>query len=317
MMNFKQFTEAISENLKKVYPDKKIQIFSVLKNNNTKLTGINIMSNETNICPVIYLDDYYLELTKGMSLDEALKDIVAIYEKYKVEKPIDISDFLDYEKVKERIIYRLINYEKNLDLLKDIPYIRFLDLAIVFYYVFPLEVDGAATALIHNSHSVKWKKSAQDLFAVAEYNTPKILECEYKSMEEVLERILKTEICEVSNPLEMYVLSNASGILGASAMIYKDVLKNISRKMQSDLYILPSSIHEVIIISANLIEGMEELELLNMVEEVNSTQLSYNEILSDNLYYFSREDNTIFLVLGAPQSGFNSANIENIIADRD
>ena len=62
---------------------------------------------------------------------------------------------------------------------------------------------------------------------------------------------------------------------------------------------------------------MEELELLNMVEEVNSTQLSYNEILSDNLYYFSREDNTIFLVLGAPQSGFNSANIENIIADRD
>jgi len=294
MIKFEKFTEEILENLEREYPDKKVRLFPVLKNNGEKLAGLHILSRETNVCPTIYLDYYYSEFVNGTSLEKILRDIIDVYEKNKVQEMVDISKFLNYETAKNQIVYKLVNYERNYELLRDVPHIRFLDLAITFSYVFSMEQETVATALIHNSHLADWKKTVHDLFQVAEINTPRIFKYTLSSIEEVLAELLKMEAGEFENPIPMYVLSNNVGISGATVMIYKGMLKEISERMQSDIYILPSSIHETLLVP--VYESGNEQVLADMVREVNATKLCQNEILSDNVYFYSRKENEIIVL---------------------
>ena len=85
----------------------------------------------------------------------------------------------------------------------------------------------------------------------------------------------------------MYVLSNKSKLNGSGCILYQNLLRSLGKKLESDFYILPSSVHEVLLIPADDQDSYEELTA--MVQEVNATQLANEEILSDHVYYYSRE----------------------------
>ncbi len=268
-----------------------VTVQEIIKNNNTRLDGLTILSNQSNISPTIYLNYYFNQYQKGKSLNEIYQDILHTYEENKPKSSIDISFFTEYEKVKGRIIFKLVNYQRNHELLEKIPHYRYLDLAIVFSCLLETDGSGCATILIHNHHLSFWNISKDDLYALAMENTPKLLTYDLKNMTEVLNGLLKAEFSSSldapSSAFPMYVLSNRNKLNGSGCILYKNLLSDFAKKLDSDLYILPSSVHEVLIIPVEKADSAEELS--DMVREVNATQLSNEEILSDHVYYFCRE----------------------------
>lgn len=299
-MNYQEFQSNIKHALMLKLGDAvTISLQEITKNNDTHLSGITITEQGFNISPTIYLNSYYKQYLAGKSLEDIYSDILSVYQENKPTKNIDVSFFTNYEEVKEKIIFKLINYQKNRELLEAIPHYRYLDLAIVFCCLVEATEQGTATILIHNHHLNYWSITKDELYALAQENTPRLLPSDVRSMTSVIKELF----CQIDAPFPdelsfsaqypMYVLSNSHKLHGATCILYENLLSEFANKLQVDFYILPSSIHEVLIVPD---DGQTSIaELSDMVKDVNSTQLSADEILSDHVYYFSRKESKLIL----------------------
>ena len=222
------------------------------------------------------------------------KRILAIYEANKPKESVDISFFMDIEKVRPKIKMKLINYEKNKELLEQIPHIRFLDLAIVFVVVLKSNCDnGFASILIYNQHLNFWDMDAEDLYNLAMNNTAD--DFEIIPMRSVIEAIMDEESAGIimdSAEIEMSILTNHSRLQGAVGIIHKEIIKQYMKETKAKkVWIIPSSIHETLLIPCDLMPDMEYVK--GMVKEVNATQVQPEEILSDNVYVYDGNEITI------------------------
>lgn len=157
------------------------------------------------------------------------------------------------------MVYRLVGTESKRVLLEDIPHMEFLDLSIVFRCLVPEGECGVASILIHNVHMKLWDITVEELYRDAAANTPGLEEYEIKDMEEVMCEIMGKEDTDGSgsgacmeafqDSLPMYVLSNKNRVEGAACMLCPGLIKNFSEKTGSSLYIIPSSIHELLLLS--------------------------------------------------------------------
>ena len=297
-MKYETFKKIILERLECDIPDpKKISIETIRKNNGLNLDGLVIMENNCNISPTLYLNYYFQSYQSGTSFQHIYETILENYQQNKPAQSIDIRFFTQFENARSKIALKLIHYEKNKELLKDVPHIRFLDLAIVFYCLISMDPDtGNATILIHHSHLSYWGIGLEELFHIAKENTQRILPAKLNDMKDVLKELSGIE--PLSPPLSpendiypMFVLTNEMNLYGASCILYTGLLKEFATKAETDFYILPSSIHEVILIPA--IGQNCQKELSEMVKEVNHSQLLEEEILSDHAYYYSRNTDQI------------------------
>ena len=208
--------------------------------------------------------------------------------------------FLNYESVQQRIIYKLVNTEKNRELLEDVPHIEFLDLSIVFQCMVAQEEFGTASILIHNVHMKLWDVSVENLYQAAKENTQRLQEYEIKSMADVLCEIMREEDPEMltedlaeefPDSVPMYVLSNKNRVEGAVCILYPDLVRDFAEAIGSSFYIIPSSVHEVLLLPAG--HDGESEEIKSMIREINDTQVSTEEILSYSLYFYDREERKI------------------------
>ncbi|MDD6057044.1 MAG: DUF5688 family protein [Clostridiales bacterium] len=298
-MTYQQFQYQICQFLEKeLGSNQKLIMDSIIKNNDTRMDGITILSDACNLAPTIYLNPFFLQYKQGREFSEIADDIFKLCHSGLSYEKIDTAFFTDYEKVKSRIVFQLIHFERNQARLKTLPHFRFLDFAIVFCCLLESSPTGTATILIHNSHLDFWTSvTREDLHALAAKNTPALLKYELRKLSDVLkERIPDADNVLASSkslPCPLYVLSNQYKINGASCILYENLLQRFADRIKSDLYILPSSIHEVLIlpVSEKSFTGSPSSvsDLNRMVQQVNATQLSGEEILSDHVYYFSRE----------------------------
>ena len=303
-MSFDTFTAAVVKDVQK-RKGENCQIFSntVRKNNGVELTGIIMKRADCNAFPTVYIDDFYEEYQKGADYDSILSRIINILEDARVDNTVDLSDFLRYEKTSSRIVFKLINYEKNRELLKEIPHKIFCNLAVVFYYtVIEPPFCGRASILIYNSHMEKWGVDSEELFLRAMENTPRLLPAQIENLEELMfgmlegcqEEVLaelRQEFVKGSNMMPMYVLTNKQKLLGAACMLYPHVIEDFAKRMEKDVYILPSSVHEVILLPFS--EHISKESLVEMVTEINSTQVEEYEVLADSVYYYKRNKDCI------------------------
>ncbi|HIZ43191.1 MAG TPA: hypothetical protein H9672_00480 [Firmicutes bacterium] len=279
-----------------------VSIQPVLKNNNLRLDGLLILNPGENISPTIYLNHYYEEYLDGTSMQDIIKDIELVYETHRCPAAFDTDIFRDFRRIRHKIAFRLINLEANPDLLADLPHIPFLDLAIVFYFTIENDFIGSSTALIHNNHMELWKTSPEELYSLALQNTRSLFGCEIRPMEQLIREMTGQSLPLPSgsrrNSDFLYVLTNRDRIYGASCILYRDILEQFAKQVESSFYILPSSIHEVILISAERSPSPQSLQ--QMVHEINQTELAAEEILSDNVYLYRTD--TKELELAAPHT---------------
>ena len=270
------------------------------KNNGVSYTGLNVKKKDADIGPVFSLDAYFEEYENGDTTLPEITDFLIRASKKK-SPCVDVQQYLIYENIRKNVVYRLINTESNRSLLEDIPHLDFLDLSIVFRCLVTDKECGFASILIHNVHMKLWDITVEELYQDAVKNTPRLEEYEITSMTEVLREIMKEEnsdgsdqdayMEEFSDSMPLYVLSNKNRIEGAGCMLYPDLMKNLSEKIRSSFYIIPSSVHECLLLPTK--ENEQSGEIRNMIKEINDTQVSVEERLSYSLYYYDKDKGRI------------------------
>lgn len=288
-MNYQQFINVLNKKTNQLLGSEAVsQVHTALKNNDTKRIGLTICKEGTNISPTIYLEEYYNQYENGWTLDEIAENIVHLYHEVKFEHSWDVKQVQDFNLAKPNIAYKLIHFSKNKDLLKDIPHVRFFDLAITFFLLLETTEKGSATILVTYDMLKYWKISQKELYQIAAQNTPNLLTAEFKPLSVVIQELLHQPPADTNEEESyMYVLSNHHRHFGATCILYKHVLEDIANQLNEDFYILPSSIHEVIILPVSKLP--EQLELNEMIMEINETQVSQEELLSDHAYFYSKE----------------------------
>lgn len=295
-MTIKEYSGNMKQALEKILGEGyEVEEALIGKNNGVQLDALVIRTSGMNIAPTLYLKSYFENYEDGETIQDGAMRLAEDFRRALPDEGFDVSFYEDYDLVKEGLSYKLISAERNSELLSDVPHVPFLDLAIVFYYAFENRGLPDGTILIKNKHMEMWGVSTEQLMRDAGENAPKSLPGVCRDMCSVLERIYpgkSEEIFPANEPmLPMYVLSNSRMVNGAAAMLYPDILHNLSESLKSDLYILPSSVHEVIVLARNM--AGDEKSLREMIHTVNETQLEPQDVLSDSLYFYDRKDEKI------------------------
>ncbi len=285
-MEYRKFVEEIMNLLQeKMGAEYTVKVTEVTKNNDIRLKGIVIMRESDKISPTIYLDEPYRKYCGGGDMSEIVEQIAALYEEQERHVNFDMDFFSEYACVKDRIFYKVIHYGKNRKLLEDIPYFKWNDLAVVFYYAVEEKILGKASILIHNNHLDMWEQSADALYEAAQNNMKQGMPEVLIPLQEMIAGLTGVKPRE-ERKVQMYVLTNADRMYGAAVMLYSEKLKELADRLRSDLLILPSSVHEVLVLPD---AGSAQYDFyLDMVEEVNTTQVDPEEILSYSLYRYDR-----------------------------
>ena len=296
-MSITEFAEAVKKELE-TRTGENVEVNMMPKNNGVFLHGIVIKEKGSNVVPNIYLESFYEKYIHDEDMDYVVDNILDIYKESRVEGYRDMSFFCDFNKVKDKIAFKLINFNDNKEILKKVPYIKFLDLAKVYYVNVNVEGVGEGTILVQNRHMIEWGVSVEELEKHAVENTPKLSPLQMIDLRDVAERLeeeiseeLRDSVPEVRKENKSYVMTNQQKIFGAATMLYKDVIKNHAEKLQCDIYILPSSIHELILIPADFDMDVECMR--STVHDVNRTQVLREEVLSDSVYIYRRETDSI------------------------
>ena len=299
--NYALFKQQLLTSLREFLPaDTRISIDSFSHNNRLSLDGLTILEPGSNISPTIYLESYFEQYEQGTDFTKIRQQILQYYHEHRYVQNIDVSFFTSLVKVRPRIVYKLIHYGKNRELLKEIPHFTYLDLAITFYYLVPGESSENASILIHNSHLAFWNISKDNLLLFAQQNTMQLLPDSFLPLTDLICSILPgAEAAEISeeysaNPLPMYVLTNKRRYFGACCILYPDVLKKISEKLNDDLILLPSSVHEFILIPSRFADHPGDFQ--NIVHEINVTGVAPEEILSDSIYFYNKGADRVSLL---------------------
>lgn len=291
-MNIKEFAEKARKEIAEIL-GKEVCFKEVDKLNGARRYGLMIHEADSNVVPTLYLEPFYDMYLDTGKWAETIDRIIAAYQSESFPRSLDMEWFQDFDMVRELVFHKLINFEANAALLETVPYTRYLDFAIVYC----VHYDGAGTTdhgsiLIHNSHLEMWGCTIQDIAKLAEKNTPQLFPLSVSTMEDVIrECIGSTENCPINDVVPMYVMSNEVRVNGAISICYKNSLKDFARTIHSDVVILPSSVHEVLLLP--LQDGGDMKELRNIVYEVNRCQVSREEFLSDNVYLYRRHTDSV------------------------
>ncbi len=295
-MEYANFIETIRKRaVKTAGEDGKVFINKVVKNNGKEMDGLVILENGYSIAPTIYLNDYYENYRCGADIDDIMNEILTIYYRNRDAVCFNTEMFNDFESVKGSIVYKLINFEKNKELLREVPHKRFLDLAVVCYCIVKRLNNYIATTMIKNDFLDKWGVSSDVLFDMAKKNTPELLSARISPITGFLNEISGNDIYEVpdKDDVSMFVMTNETHVNGAACMLYTDVIDRLSKDLDKDLYILPSSVHELIIVPFD--DNISGSDLAMIVKDINEKGVAAEEVLSDNVYEFRRSDKKIHL----------------------
>lgn len=287
MLDYTSFVQEIYNLAVNEFKNAKVKIEDFQKNNGVKLKALIIMRNDLNVAPTIYLEGFYEEYKSGATLDDIFDGIISMNETYQMNRPINTDIFNDFENAKTRIIFTLVNTEQNLEWLDSIPHFDYYDLSIIFSICLRADDDMFVKTTISNALMEQWGVNADELRDLAMKNTPSLLGDSFMRMEDFLNSMAGEDIVPAFES-SLYIVTNSLRTNGANVLLYPDYLQKLAERLESDLIILPSSIHEILILRFDD-EMASPYELCDLVHEVNQTQVSRTEFLSNNVYLFKRE----------------------------
>lgn len=301
-MNLQEFIKIVKEMLQeRLGGEYMISEYSAPKNNKPSLSGMVIQMSYSDVGMAVYLDDVFEEYQEGGDLDGIID---TLFEKIKkAEIPDKIStDFLkvlmeSYEAARPAIYCKLVNQKANLKMLEKVPYIPFLDLAIIFYIEIDKTEEGQMGITINNRIMESWGIDSQQLYQDTMYHMEKCAPQRLENLNDIMRELFKNTkedeeqelfqmlLMKCEEDIGLYCLNNSTGF-GAASLLYGDCITKFSEKINSDVLILPSSIHEVLLMADD--GSRDKDELLDMVKSVNQNEVPREEMLSNSIYRYDR-----------------------------
>lgn len=292
MLTMNEFKEAVTKDFKRFldesFKDKEMVMYPLYKMNIAK-TAISFKSSHEgmSIMPVVYLEDMYQFYKDTGNLNYTFAQFACTVQT-KFFKNRHFSDWITAEYIYEHVYIQLVGNERNTDFLKDHVHIHFMDLSVIFRIALPAEAGYNSSYLLRQTHMDYLQLDMDYLLQKAIQNYENFFGT--SQLINILDIIPKKLLSTLpgEKPLEFYVLTTQKRLYGASIIYaFPETLAHISSELNDDLYILPSSIHEVLILKASErrdVEGLREI-----VCSVNEESLPVDEILSDSVYYYSRK----------------------------
>lgn len=294
-MSYEQFLERMKQELGECAGEnRRVFLQSALKNNGRIRKGITFQEAGINISPTIYMEEYYERFQRTGDIKQIVQSVMELYQQVKFKHSWEGDFVRKYTCVKDKIIYQLVNWDENMQMLRDVPYVPYLDLAIIFYVLVELNrgEERLATMLIRKEHLAWWEIEEEELYKIAQENTEKLLPYEFSAMSAAVGEMLGEEMPENIEE-ELYVLTNSIRNFGAAAILYEHRLEGIGDYFKENYFVLPSSVHEVIMIPES--KAARQNDLSAIVKEVNETQVQKEEVLSDHVYYYDRKKKELLL----------------------
>lgn len=247
------------------------KVVEMEKANGVVLTGVTPI-DKRKVSPIVYIDTAF---DNGVSVEDAASDVEATFNK-EVEG-MDVDFMSDYVKVKPRLRVALYNKKTKAPMSKSALDYGFPDLIMVPYVTFGNVNGSFATAKVREDMLDTWGKTADEIYADALDN----IDTDIVPMDDMLASLMGSDAPTEIN-MDMFVVSNTDRYLGAISVIKAhDKLKET---FPEGYYVIPSSIHEVIVVSK---DNIMYDALNNMICEVNATQLAPDEVLSNIPYSFN------------------------------
>lgn len=293
-MEYIQFLTDIQERVEAHFGGKvKGEVCTSTKNNGVIVTGLLLKGEEERVAPNFYLDHQFVEWMRGMcTLEEVAEKLCQAYRE-EVERNRDLISKIQFtwEEFRRNVFMRLINREKNQELLEIIPHQEFLDLALVYYYSVPISGEVTGTLVISKEHLQTLEITEEELYQAAKSNCERFQPVKIRCMEDLLYELGRKIGVEVHGAkgcqASLFVMTNTKGMFGATSLVFADELKAFANRINSSYYILPSSVHEVILVPVCKEFSIEYFR--SMVREINSTQVDATEVLSDHIYFYEKE----------------------------
>lgn len=327
-MNYEEFKDKVQNELKdylgEEYKNTDVVIREAMKVNRVidQVTLVGIPGHE-HASPSISVPDLFKAYEKTGDFDGVMEDLRdTIKEAVRAIDDSPIKSGLDFGAVDKNVFFTLVNAEQNKELLENVPHREFEDLAIVYRWNVGGTKDGLYTNIINNQFAEQMGKSEQELYDLAKENTKELFPPTVRNMNEViceimfgkdaLEAEMETEfknvVMDMQDDRAMYVISNTANIFGAASMLYEENLEKLAEKLDSNLYILPSSVHECIAISDKF---GDPNELAEMVYEINMDQVSLDERLSNQVYQYDKNAKTLRLATDTANKSLSDIASEN------
>ena len=310
MMNYEIFKEVVAEKFMDYMPEQyqgmRLRVEPVNKVNKV-LDGITLVGSGAgrNVSPTLYINHMYEHYLETENLQEVLQSAARRMDMAFKEMP-EVGD-VNLESAKDNIVFQVINTLQNEDMLRDMPHREFQDLSIIYRWVVKMDENGIQSSAIRNNLAEQLGMNEEQLFKCAVENTRRIFPPTVKSMNDVIREMFISDgmpaevadmmIGEMPEDKMMWVISNDRGINGAGSMLYEDNLHKLAMKLETDLYILPSSVHECIAVSTNV---GDPYELAEMVSEINMGQVALEDRLSNQVYHYDKDARRLTLATDTP-----------------
>lgn len=294
-MDINLYTEEIVKTIKKKNKNLVVEVHDVHRNNDLVLKGITICTENRNISPMIYTNEYY---EHNLDVDEAASKIMVLYNTHKYDMDNSIANTMhNFDSIKDKIIARVINKDRNKFIASSCPYAQFGDLIVTFAVFVEQNPGGTASIKITNEMMNSWKVNLGQLIEAAYTNTSKLFPLEVDTMSEILKQMM-SDACELTPEMEaeleaelasqsapMYVVTNTSKYFGAYFITDREALVKVASEIKDNrFFILPSSVHELVVVPESQIQDASDLT--TMVKEINATKVAPSEVLADNVYHF-------------------------------
>lgn len=318
LMSYDEFKSFCLEHIGTYLEDMEVESIDVVpveRNNQVTFDALNLKIPGMRRTPVIYIQDYYEYYLHNGRVAEIMELIAHAYHSH--QEPlflIDEDNIQIYEKVQPFIIMRVINYEKNQELLVRCPHRKILDLAITYRILFSKIEAGVSTSIIDHRIMQRWSVDEEQLFEVAQQNTLRLFPPVIENVREMIYHSFLAdpqfdedftnavqesldELTELENTARsdcmLYVLSNDCKLNGASALFCSELIHEFAIEKNSDLYILPSSIHEVMLLPKRPDTDLNYLR--SILLSANQKVVDAEEILSEHVYLYDKSLKEVLL----------------------
>ena len=291
MMNLQEFAEKLLENVtRQVASDEEVKLTTLLTRNAVKNIRLQIQKAGQQIATSFRVKEIYQDYLDGHGKDDlndlACQLIAEHRNKIEYFKNLEkqLSMYIgDFEQVKSHIYLKIINTEWSRELLSTTPHVPYLDLSAVFYLYNP-----KWNILIHDNFLDMWNITAEELYEIALDNMIKQQPVEFYPVNQFLEnpRMPSSENPYGNKDEFLYMLTNADGQYGAAVLLYPNLLERYAEQYQCDWIVIPSSVHEVLLMPYHSEEMIEKTR--TTIQEINCEMLNKEDVLSDHPYLYRK-----------------------------
>jgi len=297
-MDYEKFKEQFTRDVKGKLYAKGIEVnINVNRVNkvNESYEAMTVKPENSNIGVNIGINKFFGAIESGTPYEDVVNKATEVISNGFENKPqIDVASLSDYDQMKDKLVMEVVSAESNKEMLENVPHQNIEDMAVVYRFVLNSDDEGRASILATNQMIENMGITPEQLHADALENAPRIKPAEIKGMGEVLAEMMGVEQAEMMGlyPVrpedeQIFVASVPDKVHGAGVLAYQDFMDQAAERAGGDFYILPSSIHEILIVPDNGKMGLSDLE--NMVKEVNATQVAPEDKLTDNVYHYDSQ----------------------------